>query len=71
MMKDIRKYDVVVLNHRPDAAIYRVTGISGLTVSIELIHQEALHRTGPQTVDRSLLLRPNRQQLKMLDRSPC
>ena len=58
-MKDLRQYDLVVLNHNCDAALYRVQSVSGFRVVIQ--DMEGL--SGPQTVDRSLLLRPHKAQL--------
>jgi hypothetical protein len=60
-IKDLRKFDLVVMSHKPDATMWRVLSID--RNSIEVIDAAEESVVAPQLTDLSLLRRPTKAQL--------
>ena len=63
-MKDLRVFDLVVVHHRENATMWRVTDINGNRVSvIDAALSYAMPNVAPQLTDISLLKRPTKSQI--------
>lgn len=62
----MNQHDLVVVNSRPDATLYRVVSVSGFRAEI-VDHALSMERPGkiaPQQIDVSLLRTPTPEQLE-------